>query len=81
MENYNLRTLNLANYILTTHSTIRKTAKVFNMAKSTVHYDLHYRLKQIDSSLYIKVAEILNMNFKEKHIRGGEATRKKYLKN
>lgn len=78
MKNYYVRTKQIANYIIETKSTIRQTAKVFSMAKSTVHYDLQYRLKYIDSDLFEQVKKILKINFEEKHIRGGEATKNKY---
>ena len=80
MKNYYLRTITLANYIIENKATIRSTAKIFNMAKSTVHYDLSMRLPYIDNNLYNKVKQILNINFSQKHIRGGEATKQKYLK-
>lgn len=80
MKNYNIRTKKLADYIETTHSTIRQTAKVFNMAKSTVHYDLSRRLPSINYEQYLKIKKILNLNFNEKHLRGGEATKQKFLK-
>ena len=73
------RTLLVANHILDTHETSRKTAEIVNLSKSTVHYDLAYRLKRIDKSLYDDVKKILDINFSEKHIRGGESTRKKYI--
>ncbi len=79
MKNYYVRTKLLADYIEKTHSTIRQTAKVFNMAKSTVHYDLGHRLPFIDYDQYLKVKKILNCNFNEKHLRGGEATKQKYM--
>lgn len=72
------RAIELANYILETQTTIRKAAKHFSMAKSTVHYDLSYRLKQIDYALYLEVAKLLQFNFNEKHLRGGQATKNKY---
>ncbi len=68
----------LANHILSTHDTIRKTAKIFSLSKSTVHNDVSKRLYKIDKVLYLKVQKILDEHFREKHIRGGEATRKKY---
>ena len=74
------RTLVFANYILQTKNTIRQTAFVFGISKSTVHYDVSVRLKKIDFNLYKTVNIILENNFKEKHIRGGISTRKKYLK-
>lgn len=74
-------TINLAEYILNTKSTIRGTAQKFEMAKSTVHYYLKYKLKEINVDLYFKVKKIMTHNFNEKHIRGGMATRQKYLNN
>lgn len=73
------RTLEYAWYIVDNNATIRATAKNFNVAKSTVHYDLKNRLKYYDRDLYLKVKEILQINFNEKHIRGGMATKQKYL--
>ena len=69
----------LACYILDEKTTIRKTALAFGISKSTVHNDLSKRLKHINFSLYKKVKKLLNTNFEERHIRGGEATKQKYL--
>ena len=73
------RAQNFATYIIEKKSTIRACAKHFSTAKSTVHYDLKYRLPYINKPLYEEVKEILNTNFEEKHLRGGEATRLHYL--
>ena len=73
------RTLTFAKHILKTKQTIRQTAEVYGISKSTVHFDVSKRLKNINYKLYEKVKKILEINFKEKHIRGGEATREKYL--
>ena len=73
------RTLLVANYILDTGETIIKTAELFNLSKSTVHYDLANRLKKNNLELYEQVKKILVFNFEEKHIRGGESTRRKYI--
>lgn len=73
------RTIDYALYIIDNNATIRQTAKQFNVAKSTVHYDLKNRLKHYDKDLYLKVKQILQNNFNEKHIRGGFATKQKYL--
>ena len=73
-----LRATQLGNYIATTNSTVRATAKVFGISKSTVHKDVSYRLKNIDYDLYIKAKEVLDRNLKERHIRGGIATKQKY---
>ncbi|MDD4351017.1 MAG: sporulation transcriptional regulator SpoIIID [Clostridia bacterium] len=78
--NIEKRAFELANYVLDNKSTIRNTAKYFLMAKSTVHYDLSYRLKKIDYPLYLEVAKLLQLNFNEKHLRGGQATKNKYKK-
>ena len=80
MKNIYLRTKQLAEYMLKTKCTIRQVAKVFGMAKSTVHYDLQNRLKTFDTNLYNQVVELLDENFSQKNIRGGEATKQKYLK-
>jgi len=74
------RVIEEANYIIKTKSTIRELAKIFKVSKSTVHKDLHERLKYINKLLYNEVSEILNIHISERHIRGGNATRVKYLK-
>lgn len=76
----NQRAVALGKFILKTRQTVRQVAGVYGISKSTVHFDVSNRLKKIDFNLYIKVKKILEKNFKEKHLRGGEATRKKYLK-
>lgn len=76
----NERVKNEANYILKTGYTIREIAKDFNVSKSTVHKDLNDRLLKIDLNLYEKVKKILDYHTNIRHIRGGESTRKKYLK-
>lgn len=70
----------LAGFIIENKSTIRATAEVFGYSKSLVHNDVSNKLKKINSGLYKEVKEILNKNFEEKHLRGGEATKNKYLK-
>lgn len=74
-----LRTIEYGEYIVDNGSTIRQTAKAFNVAKSTVHYDLKNRLRNYDNDLYVKVKKVLDNNFNEKHIRGGWATKQKYM--
>jgi len=68
-----------ANYIIDNKATIRQTAKVFNYSKSLVHNDVSNKLKDINFDLYIETKRILDKNFKERHLRGGEATKQKYL--
>ena len=74
------RVLKEANYIIKTNSTIRETAKVFNISKSTVHTDLSNRLEKIDYSKYITISKILKIHLKNRHILGGKATELKYKK-
>ncbi len=69
-----------ANFILKTGYTIREIAKKFSVSKSTVHKDLNERLHKIDLNLYKKVKVILDYHINIRHIRGGESTRRKYLK-
>ena len=73
------RVLALAQFILETKSTVRKTAKEYNISKSTVHKDITERLADIDPILAEKVHSILDINKAERHIRGGLATKEKYL--
>lgn len=78
-EEITKRVLLEAEYILSTHSTLRQTAHLFGVSKSTVHVDMSERLKKINSKKYQKIEKILNINFSEKHLRGGQATKEKYL--
>ena len=73
------RARELAVYLIERRTTIRDAAKHFSVSKSTVHKDLSERLREIDRSLYVQVKEILEQNKAERHLRGGEATRCKYL--
>lgn len=74
------RTLQVAGHIKETQDTIRKTAQIYNLSKSTVHNDLSKRLKKVDLKMYEQVQKILDKNFSEKHIRGGMSTKMKYEK-
>ncbi len=69
-----------AEFIADTGATVRATAKIFLSSKSTVHKDVTERLIKIDKELYERVRVVLDKNLKERHIRGGEATRRKYKK-
>ncbi len=73
------RVLKEANYILNTKKTIRNLAKKFKISKSTVHKDLHERLKKINLKKYNKIQEIMKEHIKTRHIKGGESTKLKYL--
>ena len=68
-----------AEYIIKHRATVRKTATVFGVGKSTVHKDMTERLEPISKYLYEKVKKVLQINLSERHIRGGEATKRKYL--
>ena len=68
----------LGEYIKKNGATVRSTAGVFNISKSTVHKDVTERLKNKNPILYNDVKKVLELNKKERHIRGGLATRKKY---
>ena len=82
MKNFlNKRAISIGKYILKTGQTVRQAAVVYGVSKSTVHNDVAKRLKTLDFRLYKKVQLILTNNFKEKHLRGGQATKIKYLKN
>ena len=70
----------LAEYVIDTGATVRATASHFGISKSTVHKDLSYKLKYHNPGMYRVVKKILEKNKSERHIRGGEATRMKYLK-
>ena len=72
------RSVILGQYISTTHSTVRSTAKKFGVSKSTVHKDVSERLLKINPNLAHQVREILDENKAERHIRGGMATKLKY---
>lgn len=69
----------LGEYITENKATVRKAAKKFGISKSTVHKDVSQRLKKINPSLYREVRQILDTNKSERHIRGGMATKNKYL--
>ena len=70
-----------AKYVIENNATVRSTASHFGISKSTVHKDVTQILRGVDVDLYCKVKEILELNKSERHLRGGEATRKKYVKN
>ena len=73
------RAVEIAKYILENNATVRKTAKQFGVSKSTVHKDVTERLQQINPTLAAAARKVLDTNKSERHIRGGLATREKYL--
>ena len=78
-DNIYEKTIEYARYIIDNKSTIRATAKHFGVAKSTLHYYLVKWLRYYDENMYLQVKKIFQTNFNEKHIRGGLATKQKYL--
>ncbi|MDR9788473.1 MAG: sporulation transcriptional regulator SpoIIID [Peptococcaceae bacterium MAG4] len=72
------RVLEICHYILETHATVRQAAQVFQVSKSTVHKDMTERLPSLNKQLAQEVKAILEYNKAERHLRGGEATRRKY---
>ena len=73
------RACQLAVYIIETGATVRTAAKKFGISKSTVHKDLSQRLPQCNKHLYAQVRIVLDENKAQRHIRGGMATKAKYL--
>lgn len=69
----------LGEYIIESKATVRKAAQKFGISKSTVHKDVSQRLKYINPKLYKEVKSILELNKSQRHIRGGLATKKKYI--
>lgn len=73
------RAIEIANYIIDNNATVRQAAKAFGVSKSTVHKDVSERLEGINISLAKEVRKILDVNKEERHIRGGLATKEKYM--
>ena len=77
-EFFDDRAVVLGEYIIDTGATVRATAKVFKISKSTVHKDVTERMEEINPTLAAKARKILDINKSERHIRGGMATKEKY---
>lgn len=73
------RAIEVANFIVNSKATVREAAKKFGISKSTVHKDLTERLTQINPELAAQARVVLDINKQERHIRGGMATKEKYL--
>ena len=69
----------LGEFLIEKQATVRSTAKAFGVSKSTVHKDVTHHLKTVNKGLYLEVQVLLRKNKEERHLRGGEATRNKYL--
>ena len=74
------RAVAVANFIVSSNSTVRETARRFGISKSTVHKDITDRVEKIDPELARSVRKVMEVNKAERHIRGGLATREKYLR-
>jgi putative DeoR family transcriptional regulator (stage III sporulation protein D) len=72
------RVVDISQYIVDTRATVRQAAAVFGVSKSTVHKDVTERLPRVSKDLARRVKRVLDRNKAERHIRGGEATKKKY---
>ena len=73
------RAVEIAKYIIDNNATVRQTAKQFGISKSTVRKDVTERLSQVNPTLAREARKVLDVNKSERHIRGGLATREKYL--
>lgn len=73
------RAMEIADYIIREGATVRQTAVKFGVSKSTVHKDVSERLTYINPALASEVRKVLDVNKAERHIRGGMATKEKYL--
>ncbi|NLM68945.1 MAG: sporulation transcriptional regulator SpoIIID [Firmicutes bacterium] len=74
------RVVDVSLYIIKTNATVRQAASVFGVSKSTIHKDVTERLPRINEELAAQVKQVLEHNKAERHIRGGEATKRKYIK-
>ena len=74
------RAIAIANYIIESNATVRQTAKKFGISKSTVHKYVTERLLMINPALAARARQVLDINKSERHIRGGMATKDKYLR-
>lgn len=74
------RVITIAHYIIDTRSTVRKASSYFGISKSTIHKDVTQRLSYLNPSLAKDVRKILDVNKSERHLRGGLATKEKYLR-
>ena len=73
------RAVELGEYIVENKATVRAAAKKFGVSKSTVHMDVSKRLERVNPQLFTQVRQVLDVNKAQRHIRGGIATREKYL--
>ena len=79
-RNIQKRVSDVADYIIDTGKTIRETAKLFNVSKSTIHKDLKERLLELDEIKYQKIERIMGEHIETRHLKGGESTRQLFLR-
>ena len=77
-ESTQRRCVTVAQYMLEKRATVRQAAGAFGLSKSSVHKDMCARLPRIDARLARQVAALLEYNKAVRHLRGGEATRRRY---
>ncbi len=77
-EEVRLRVMQAAEHILETGATVRACAAKFGVSKTTIHKDVRDRLPRVDAELCAQVDEVLRKNLRERHLRGGDATREKF---
>lgn len=78
-EDYiNERVIDIAKYMVKNNSTMRQAAKVHGVGRSTVFRDIHNRLQKLNEDLYFEVLKVIEKNIEERHIRGGDSTKRKY---
>ena len=73
------RAVEIARYVVKENQTVRNAAEYFGVSKSTVHKDLTEKLPEADKLLYRKVRQVLDLNKAQRHLRGGQATKEKYM--
>ena len=78
-DDVRLRVLRAAEHILETGATVRACAAKFGVSKTTIHKDMRRRLPELDADMGAQVDKILRKNLQERHLRGGDATRRKFL--
>ena len=78
ISNEKERCVLLASYLVENRATVRSVASKFGISKSTVHKDITQNLRRVNKSLYYEAKNVLEQNKKERHLRGGEATKNKY---
>ncbi len=77
-ENCEPRVIEEANFIIENKSTLRVCAAAFGVGKSTVHTDVTKKLKRMDGALYLEVKKVLDVNLEQRHLRGGDSTKRLY---